>query len=68
MNDAKLWLERLRIETEELRLISRLATDPAKRATFTRLADQHQEMADDLQATIDANRFAPDPRPRRAVD
>jgi hypothetical protein len=57
MDDAKLWLERLRVETEELRLISKLATDPAKRATFTQLADLHQQMADELQDAVRANRF-----------
>lgn len=57
MKDAREWLERLKVETEELRLISKLATDPAKRATFTRLADLHAQMVDDLQAAIRANSF-----------
>lgn len=57
MKDACLWLERLRVETEELRLISKLATDPAKRSTFARLADTHQQMADELQDVVDASTF-----------
>lgn len=65
MKDAKQWLERLRIEAEELRLIGKLATDSAKRATFNRLADQHEKMADDLQSAISANKFSLDPGTRR---
>lgn len=52
MKDVKFWLERLRVETEELRLISNLATTPAKRDMFSHLADLHQQMADDLQTAI----------------
>ncbi len=48
MKDARTWLDRLRTEAEECRLISRLATNPAKRETFARLAETHDRQADEL--------------------
>ncbi len=52
MKDTREWAEKLRIEAEECRLISKLATNPAKRETFTRLAEGHDRQADDLEALI----------------
>ena len=39
MKDAKAWIERFRVEAEECRLISKLATNQAKREVFARLAE-----------------------------
>lgn len=52
MKDAKAWLERLRTQAEECRLISKLATNKAKRETFERLAAAHDKAADDLAHLI----------------
>ncbi len=52
MKDAKTWLERLRSEAEECRLISRLATKAAKRDAFAAMAKTYDKTADDLQALI----------------
>ena len=52
MKDAKAWLERLRTQAEECRLISKLATNKAKRETFERLAAIHDKAAADLQNLI----------------
>lgn len=42
MKDSKGWVERFRVEAEECRLISKLATNQAKRDTFARLAAEAQ--------------------------
>jgi hypothetical protein len=52
MKDAKAWLERLRVEAEECRLISKLATNQAKRDTFARLAAEADRRASELEALI----------------
>jgi hypothetical protein len=52
MLDVKQRLEKLRADAEECQLISRLATNPAKRKTFEALAVEHQRMARDLEALI----------------
>jgi hypothetical protein len=39
MKDAREWAEKLRKEAEDCRMISKLATNPAKRETFARLAE-----------------------------
>lgn len=52
MKDAKTWLERLRKEAEECRLISKLATNRAKREMFARLAEGHDRQADELEGLI----------------
>jgi hypothetical protein len=52
MKDVREWVERLRKEAEECRLISKLATNPAKRETFARLAEGHDRQADDLESLI----------------
>ncbi len=52
MKDTQNWVERLRREAEECRLISRLATNEAKRESFARLASMHDERADELEKLI----------------
>ncbi len=52
MKDTREWAEKLRREAEECRLISRLATNPAKRETFARLAESIDRQADELEALI----------------
>jgi hypothetical protein len=52
MKDAKAWIERFRIEAEECRLISRLATNPAKRDTFARLAEAAERHAEEMEELI----------------
>lgn len=52
MKDAKAWLEHLRRDAEECRLISKLATNKAKRETFERLAAVHDKSAEDLEQLI----------------
>jgi hypothetical protein len=54
MKDARLWLDRLRTEAEECRLIRKLATNNAKRKTFASLAATYDKAADDLQTLIDS--------------
>jgi hypothetical protein len=54
MKDARLWLDRLRTEAEECRLISKLATNAAKREAFASLARTYDKAADDLQAVMDS--------------
>lgn len=54
MKDVRAWLDRLRTEAEECRLISRLATNAAKRETFASLAETYDKAADDLQVLIDS--------------
>lgn len=52
MKDAKAWIDRLRAEAEECRLISKLATNAAKRDAFAGIANTYDKAADDLQALI----------------
>jgi hypothetical protein len=52
MKDAREWAEKLRKKAEECRMISRLATNQAKRDTFARLAEGHDRQADDLEALL----------------
>lgn len=52
MKDAKAWVERFRVEAEECRLISKLATNQAKRDTFARLAAEADRRASELEALI----------------
>jgi hypothetical protein len=49
MKDTREWAEKLRREAEECRLISKLATNPAKRDTFARLAEGHDRQAETLR-------------------
>jgi len=52
VKDALAWIERLRKEAEECRLISKLATSKVKRESFARLAETTDKQADDLAALI----------------
>jgi hypothetical protein len=59
MKDLKAKLERLLAEAHDCDLIGNLATDPAKRATFRRMAKQFREMAEQLKADIAARPLEP---------
>jgi hypothetical protein len=54
MQDIKAHLERLRTDAAECALIRDLATDPQKRALFTRLADHLSMLASEVEAAIAA--------------
>jgi hypothetical protein len=58
MKDARAWIERLRNEAEECRMISKLATNRAKRETFARLAEATDRHADELEALIASGRLS----------
>jgi len=60
MKDLKAELEKLLVNAEDCELIARLATDPAKRQTFTRLTKQLRELAAELQADIAARSAPPE--------
>jgi hypothetical protein len=57
MKDVTAWLDRLRTEAEECRLISKLATSDAKKVAFANLAATYDASADDLQALIDSGKL-----------
>jgi hypothetical protein len=52
MQDMKARLEKLRTDAAECALIRDLATDPAKRAVFTRLSERLSELVNELEAAI----------------
>jgi hypothetical protein len=52
MEDLTAKLEKLLTEAEDCELIGRLATDPAKRELFKRLARDLRSMAGDIGAMI----------------
>jgi hypothetical protein len=54
MNDMALTVEKLLANAEDCDLISKLATDPLKRTSFKRLADQLRLAADELKAAMEA--------------
>ena len=58
MKDARAWVEGLRIEAEECRLISKLATNSEKRKTFARLAEAADKNADDLMMLMASGRLS----------
>lgn len=58
MKDAQAWIERFRVEAEECRLISKLATNQAKRETFARLAEAADKNAEDMAALIASGRLS----------
>ena len=49
MKDYQTYLEKLRTDAAECRLISDLATDPAKRDSFDRLAAHFTTIADQVE-------------------
>jgi len=52
MQDMKAQLEKLRSDAAECALIRDLATDPEKRALFTRLAEHLGTLASEVEAAI----------------
>jgi hypothetical protein len=54
MQDMKAHLEKLRTDAAECALIRDLATDPQKRALFTRLAEHLGHLASEVEAAIAA--------------
>jgi hypothetical protein len=54
MQDMQAQLEKLRADAAECALIRDLATDPQKRALFTRLADHLATLASEVEAAIAA--------------
>ncbi len=54
MQDMKAHLEKLRADAAECALIRDLATDPQKRALFTRLAEHLATLASEVEAAIAA--------------
>jgi hypothetical protein len=52
MQDMKAQLEKLRTDAAECALIRDLATDPQKRALFTRLAEHLNRLASEVEAEI----------------
>ena len=54
MQDMKSHLEKLRADAAECALIRDLATDPEKRALFTRLAEHLAILASEVEAAIAA--------------
>jgi hypothetical protein len=55
MQDMKAQLEKLRTDAAECALIRDLATDPQKRALFTRLAEHLGTLASEVEAAMAAN-------------
>jgi hypothetical protein len=54
MQDMKAHLEKLRTDAAECALIRDLATDPEKRALFTRLAEHLGTLASEVETAIAA--------------
>jgi len=54
MKDLREKLEKLKADAEDCTLISRLATDKAKRDLFARLATQIGQLIAELEAAIEA--------------
>ena len=54
MQDYKLHLEKLRRDAAECALVRDLATDPAKREMFDRLARHLNELADQVEQAMNA--------------
>ena len=52
MQDIKQRIEKLSTDAEECQLISRLATNKAKREAFEALAEQYRQMAKDLEDLV----------------
>jgi hypothetical protein len=52
MKDMQASLERLRADAADAAIIRDLATDPEKRALYTRLADHLARLADEVELAI----------------
>ena len=53
MQDMLAHLEKLRVQIAECEMIRDLATDPAKRELFTKLAEHYKVLAAEVQRAID---------------
>jgi uncharacterized protein YdcH (DUF465 family) len=60
MKDYRNSVEHLRKEAAEKRLIADLATDKAKRATFAKLADHLDALADEVERAMAAKEIEED--------
>jgi uncharacterized protein YdcH (DUF465 family) len=60
MKDYRNSVEHLRKEAAEKRLIADLATDKAKRATFAKLADHLNALADEVERAMAAKEIDED--------
>ena len=58
MQDYQKHLEKLRRDAAECELIANLASDPAKRDLFARLAKRHATLADEVEREMAARRAA----------
>jgi hypothetical protein len=56
MQDYKPHLEKLRRDAAECALVRDLATDPAKRGMFDRLARHHNQLADEVERAMNASK------------
>lgn len=54
MKDMQAHLEKLQVQIAECEMIRDLATDPAKRELFGRLADHFRVLASEIEKTITA--------------
>jgi hypothetical protein len=61
MKDLIETLQKLRVDAEDCDLISKLATDPAKRETFAKLALRLRQSAADIEQVIAERRAAGQP-------
>ncbi|UFS90940.1 hypothetical protein LPJ38_09515 [Bradyrhizobium daqingense] len=52
MKDMQASLEKLRADAAEAALVRDLATDPKKRALYTRLADHLSKLADEVELAM----------------
>jgi hypothetical protein len=64
MMDARVHLEKLRIQVVECEMIRGLATDPRKRELFNRLAEHHRVLVAEIERVIaEGERARSDPVP-----
>jgi hypothetical protein len=59
MKDMQAHLEKLRNEAEECELISKLATNAAKKALFAKLAEHHRTLVKELEEAIAVSSLDP---------
>ena len=59
MQDMPAHLEKLRVQVAECEMIRDLATDPAKREPFTKLADPYKVLAAEVQRAINEGQARP---------
>jgi hypothetical protein len=56
MKDYRSSIEKLRIDAAEAALIRDLATDPVKRAMYSRLHDHLSRLADEVEVAMNTSR------------